>query len=334
MRQSRVQKKPRRVSPQTAEWRADRRWVDHGPTLVYNGPQWRWASLRAVEPYGTCRSARIADSLPRLGKRDETHQPDASATSKVNTESCDVYWVLLVLFLCLILLSQWLTKHVQGVGYLLTGNGQMGLILYFVLILPGILIHEISHALVAWLLRVRVEHLAVGIRHKAEGDQVALGSVDIESTDPIRASLIGLAPLVSGCVVILVITGRALDVQLDTVPTLQSFWQALGQTYQAPDSGLWVYLILATGNAMLPSASDRRSWGVAIGLFLFMGALAYFSGLVDALSAPAERWIQAGADRLVYAFGITVLADVVLAACLFLAEQGLALLGFGRLRYR
>jgi len=62
-------------------------------------------------------------------------------------------WLILT-FLLLLVLTQWITKHVQGIGYLLTEDGQIALILYFLLILPGVFLHEISHALVAWLLRV------------------------------------------------------------------------------------------------------------------------------------------------------------------------------------
>ena len=97
-----------------------------------------------------------------------------------------MFWPLLILFCCLIVLTNWITKHVQGVGYLITGDGQIALVLYFVLMLPGVLIHELSHALAAWLLGVKVRHLSIGIRRKRRGGQVALGSVEVAGTDPLR----------------------------------------------------------------------------------------------------------------------------------------------------
>jgi hypothetical protein len=245
-----------------------------------------------------------------------------------------VYWSLLVLFVCLILLTQWITKHIQGVGYLVTGDGQVALVLYFLLILPGVLIHEISHALIAWLLRVPVRHFSIGVRQKGRGRQVALGSVDIASTDPLRASLIGIAPLLFGCGAIWAISGRVLGVGPLTTLTAQSFWLELQSIYRVPDFALWLYLVFAISNAMLPSAADRRSWGIALVFLLFLGALGYFSGLFDTLAEPLGSWARGGAHHLTYAFAVTVAVDLFFAAILFFTEHGLTLLGFGRLEYR
>ncbi len=99
-------------------------------------------------------------------------------------------WPLLILFCALVVLTQWITKHVQGIGLLLTQDGQIALLVYFVLILPGVVIHELSHALVASLLGVRVRKFNIGIKagrtRKRKGGSVALGSVEIAGSDPFR----------------------------------------------------------------------------------------------------------------------------------------------------
>ena len=246
-----------------------------------------------------------------------------------------VSWLLLVASFCaLLVLTQWVTKHIQGIGLLVTGDGRIALILYFVLIFPGVFVHECSHALAAWILRVRVRHLAFGIRRKAQGDRVALGSVDIGATDPIRASLIGLAPLIAGTASILLISNLALGLRplADVGP--QGFWQALQKIHQAPDFALWTYLVFAVGNAMFPSAADRRSWTGALIFAAFVGALAYFSGLLRAVATPLGPWLRLGANQLTYAFVVTLAVDLVIAIAVFVAEQTLGLLGFGRLEYR
>jgi hypothetical protein len=224
-------------------------------------------------------------------------------------------------------------KHVQGIGVLLTQDGQIALILYFVLILPGVFVHELSHALAAWLLRVRVRHLSIGIRRKGNTPKVALGSVDIVRTDPIRGSLIGLAPLIAGCTAIVLISYRVLGLGRLGTFNGQTFWSDLRSAYHTPDFGLWAYLVFAIGNAMLPSSADRRSWGIAALFVLFAGAIFYFSGLFDTYSDSLERWVRSGTNQLTYAFAVIVIVDIVFAALLFLIEQGLALLGFGRVKY-
>jgi hypothetical protein len=245
-----------------------------------------------------------------------------------------VHWPLLILFLCLIALTRWNTKRIQGIGYLVSQDGQIALVLYFVLILPGVITHELSHALTAWFLRVKVRHLSIGIRRKGNSQQVALGSVDISRTDPVRASLIGLAPLIFGCGAIWYISGRVLGVRPILPVSLPRLWTELQIVYTTPDFWLWAYLVFAISNAMLPSAADRQSWGTALILIAFIGALIYFSGLFDALSGTLTRWLNNGASQLTLAFAVTVAVDLVFAVVLWIAEQLLALLGFGRLEYR
>jgi len=157
--------------------------------------------------------------------------------------------------------------------------------------------------------------------------------VDIARIDPIRGSLIGMAPLIAGCGAILVISSWGLRLggfDLDA----QAFWDELRRAYHVPDFWLWVYLVLAVGNAMLPSAADRQSWGVALLFAAFAGIILYFTGLLDTFSQPVARWAQSTASQLTYAFGVTVAVDLAFAILLFVVEQGLGLLGFGRVHYR
>jgi hypothetical protein len=231
-------------------------------------------------------------------------------------------------------LTNWITKHVQGVGYLITGDGQIAMVLYFVLMLPGVLIHELSHALAARLLGVKVRHLSIGVRRKRRGSQVALGSVEVAGTDPIRASLIGLAPLISGCAAILIINSQVFGLDAQAGFSLSRLWQELQSAYYVPDFWLWVFLVFAISNTMLPSAADRRAWGIALLFLAFMGALVYFSGLFDQISYTLGRWARNAADQLSYTFAITVILDLFVVAALFVIEQALALLGFGQLEYR
>jgi len=68
------------------------------------------------------------------------------------------------------------------------------------LFLPGVIVHELSHYLVATLLFVKtgkIEFMPV-----VRGDSVKLGSVEVSHTDPLRKFLIGIAPIVVGLVLL------------------------------------------------------------------------------------------------------------------------------------
>jgi hypothetical protein len=118
-----------------------------------------------------------------------------------------VYWTpllwLAATLALLLLIERWIHRHLQGVMLLLTGDPDIAVVLYALPLLPGIFVHELSHALAAILLGARVGRIS--IRPKRTGQRVQLGFVPVEKTDVVRASLIGLAPLLVGSGVILLI---------------------------------------------------------------------------------------------------------------------------------
>jgi hypothetical protein len=240
---------------------------------------------------------------------------------------------LLLGFVGLLVLTRWITKHVQGIGYLLSGDGQIALVLYFLLILPGVVLHELSHALTALILGVRVRRFSIGIRRKGKSQQFALGSVEIASTDPFRASLIGVAPLVTGCATILWISSSILRLEMLPAFAGPGFWNTLLSIYETPDFWIWAYLVLAIGNSMLPSAADRGSWKTTLVFAAFVGTALYFSGLLTKISATLSSWARASAAQLAYAFIVTVIVDLVFGIALVTVEQILALIGLGRVQY-
>mgnify|MGYP001819748777 CR=1 FL=1 len=208
-------------------------------------------------------------------------------------------WLAMTLAL-LLLVERWIHRHLQGTMLLLTGDPEVAVLLYALPLLPGIFLHELSHALAAVLLGVRVGRIS--IRPKLAGQRVQLGFVPVERTDAVRASLIGLAPLLAGSAAILLIGFwvfglGTLDVALTTgdwanlAPGLLS---ALG----ASDAWLWAYVIFAVGNTMLPSRADRQAWTPVIIFLLLIGVLVWAAGLgpalVEGLADPvttALRWL-------------------------------------------
>ncbi|MEM7033118.1 MAG: hypothetical protein AAF629_26435, partial [Chloroflexota bacterium] len=99
-----------------------------------------------------------------------------------------LFW-LIVVFLMMLLLNRWITLHINGVGLIISMNQLTATWIYFFLFLPGILLHEISHYVVAWILRANPGKLSLWPKKKR--GRVVLGSVEVRGADPVVHSLIG-----------------------------------------------------------------------------------------------------------------------------------------------
>ncbi len=114
------------------------------------------------------------------------------------------YFILLIAeVLSLFVLSRFLSRALSELIYRLTHSHKIVIYSLAALFLPGTVIHEAAHVLVANLLLVptgKVEFLPV-----SEGEVVKLGSAEVAQTDFIRRALIGFAPVLVG-VMLLIIT--------------------------------------------------------------------------------------------------------------------------------
>ncbi len=242
-------------------------------------------------------------------------------------------WSSFVWFVALLVPLVWLKREISGrllhVGWLVFRNELAAVLLYFLIMLPGVLIHEVSHLVMATLLGVRAGGLS--LRPKVRRDGLQLGSVRVAKTDPVRESLIGLAPLIGGCLVVLLIAGFVFDVPLaargDIAGQLAYVVNNVDLLLQEPNAVLWLYLIFAISNAMLPSPSDRQPWrtlaifiGVVAAVVLFLnGGLPQFP---DNLVGNLTRTL----DLLALAFAFTLLVDLLSLSGILVTEQGLLVL--------
>lgn len=229
----------------------------------------------------------------------------------------------------LLFLQRWIHSHLHGVSLLLTGRPEWAVILYAVVLFPGVVLHEGSHWLAATLLGVRTGGVSLLPRRQPDGT-LQLGYVEYykgRTLGPIRESLIGAAPLIAGTAVILLIGRRVFDVtalaaafQTGDVNTLAD---AMTQIIATPNFLVWFYLLFAIGNAMLPSRSDRHAWPAFL---LWMGVLtiavaflARDTTLLDNLARPVATlfgylatalWIVIAVDLL--CIGIIALLEWIL----------------------
>jgi hypothetical protein len=189
-------------------------------------------------------------------------------------------WFALML-LPLVFLQRLLHREIQAVLILLTRNVQLTIGLFSVLFFPGVFLHELSHFLMAKILRVRTGDISLIPRTLPNG-RLQMGYVETVSTDIVRDSLIGLAPLITGTLFVAYAGIYRLQVHTlwnvlrDGQPHL--FWVGLGLLPNAQDFYLWFYLTFAISSTMMPSESDRHAW-LPLGLWsAALLALAVFSG--------------------------------------------------------
>jgi hypothetical protein len=244
-------------------------------------------------------------------------------------------WLLLML-LPLIFLEQWVHRHLQGVWLLILRHEESAIIMYSILMLPGVLLHEGSHWLAATLLGVRAGRFSV-VPERLPNGTLRLGYLETDKPDLIREALIGLAPLVTGAAAIIFMgyarlgVGTVGDALART--NLVDAARGLAAMTQMKDFWLWLYLVFAVSNSMLPSASDRRAWlPVLLMAVAIVGVVVYLglgAALVEALGGIAEAALRA----LAVAFTITVGLDLCLAPFIWAAERGLIKLTGLRLEY-
>ncbi|MBI4675822.1 MAG: hypothetical protein HY741_29635 [Chloroflexi bacterium] len=236
-----------------------------------------------------------------------------------------------LLFGAMLFLQHWLQQHIQGATFAVTGNPGCAVRALFLLLLPGVFLHEFSHWLVANLLGVRTGKISIGLGKMRGNKHFSLGSVTVERTDPLRESLIGVAPFASGLLAIWALMGFGFGLWApnDPLRVVETIWAALGD----PLTWLALYFVFAVSTSMIPSESDREPWGVIIGIFAAIGALALILGWAPTVSPEMLEFGQRVLYTLIFVFGIIVVVNSALAIVIFVFEWLLGVMTQRRVRY-
>lgn len=230
-------------------------------------------------------------------------------------------WIIVALSIWpLLQVERWIHRHIQGLGLLLTNNAQAAVLIYYLALLPGVVLHEGSQWVVAKLLGVKVKKFQLW-PDKQRG-LIRLGLVEIDKkTDKLRATLVGMVPLAAGVAALALIGGARFDTSLliDALGTgdLPTVFSALGEFFSARDFWLWVYLAFAIANAMLPEEHDRIEWwmfAAAAGAITAVLLLLDLGILLQAwLDGPLTRLAQWLSFALLMALGIDLFMMALIA---------------------
>jgi len=195
-------------------------------------------------------------------------------------------FVLLVVLGALIFFQRRLHWEIQAIFLLLTRRQDIAIVLFSLLFLPGVLVHEVSHFFMARLLGVRTGRLSIVPRPMEDG-RLRLGYIETGRADFVRDALIGAAPLLFGGVLVGYVALYPLGVpdlwNRLTSGSSAAAQQGVVQLISQADFWIWFYLAFAISSTMMPSRSDRRGW-LPVSLLVILI-------LVVGIAAGAGPWL-------------------------------------------
>lgn len=171
--------------------------------------------------------------------------------------------------------------------------------------LPGIILHELAHLLVANVLFVPTGEIE--FMPKQEEGHIKLGSVAIAKTDPVRRFLIGIAPILAGLSVI-----------------FASFYFNVFENLNFWGSVLAVYVIFVIGNTMFSSRKDIEGSLILLVLIFIIFLSLYILGFRIQLET-IEQYISSNSEifkkGIVYLFPPIAIDILVLGLVRFLKKS-------------
>ncbi len=160
-----------------------------------------------------------------------------------------------------------MTKELSRLIHRLGGNQNILVWVWSLIFLPGTVIHELSHFLAATATGTRTGKIEIfpeyledsvgGKRH------VALGYVQVASMNPLQGFIVGIAPLVTG-IILLVWLAPMIVTHYYSGDTLLLF--------------LKTYLFFTVANSLFPSWSDVKQTIPLVIITLIILVIAWFFG--------------------------------------------------------
>lgn len=183
--------------------------------------------------------------------------------------------------------SRSLTKNLSYILHRFLKHKKLTVYILAILFLPGTIIHEFSHQLMAELLFVRTGR--IHLIPEIVGNDIKMGHAEIQITDPIRRFFIGIAPFIFGIFIL-----------------LSSIY--LSMKYFSSEN-LWIiiillYVVFQIGNTMFASKKDMEGAFALIFITSIIISALYLLGIRISINEFAQ---------------IPVIIKLFRTACLYLS---------------
>ena len=174
------------------------------------------------------------------------------------------YVFFLGMLLFLFFLSQSITRHLSHMLMRVFHSQSVVIYVLSFLFLPGVVLHELSHLLIANILFVQTGE--VEFFPEIHGNSVKMGSVAIARTDPLRRFVVGVAPLIGGLGI--------MSLSVNYLSGSIFSWQGM----------LLAYILFQIANTMFASEKDMEG---ALG---FGVAMAVLGVILMLFRVPIWQW--------------------------------------------
>ncbi|MFC1711036.1 hypothetical protein ACFLZ1_00460 [Patescibacteria group bacterium] len=221
-----------------------------------------------------------------------------------------IFWlaVFIILFIIQFIVSKKLLKGFYQLYLLLFSSKNAAVQIITLFLLPGTIIHEISHMLIAELLRVPTGKISF-IPEVIEDKKIKAGSINIAKTDPFRHAVIGLAPVLIGLLSIALISFVFFKPFLENPNNLlhlQPLNYLLGL--------LFIYLLFSISNTMFSSKEDLKTILFPIILLALVFIVFWYLGIniKIAFTEKFNTFADNFFSRLSYGLGLVIFINILL----------------------
>ncbi len=255
----------------------------------------------------------------------------------MNTGDLTPWLSLAVVLLPLLYAEKWVHRHLYGIGWVLTEDTRSATMLYYVLLAPGVFLHEFTQWLVAGALRIPTKKIRIWPEPQKDGT-LRLDFVQLNKSGPLGAAIIGAAPMIAGILVVWGISNYILNLDelLAALHTndLTAIGRALRRLGSTPDFYLWLYMLFAISNAMWPTPADRQGWPLLFGGGALVVAVLVALGTGEALLRTYRNSVMPVLEHLTTVVGMVWLVELPAMVALSLSEKLLERIVKRRFTYR